>query len=428
MARGRPGAGGGQGATYGVDVMPNGLPVHRIGLPGTEALTLVVAFAAGSRTERNDEQGMAHFLEHLVFKGGERHPDPAAITDTAERLGASLNAYTSHHLVAFHATARGTAADPVADLLTDVVARPRLDPDDIAAERGVVAQEIARSHDDPATAADRLIDRAAFGDHPLGRPVLGAPETVASFTREDILAFRDRQWAGATGGAFAVGDLRHLPGPDRLAELFGRFPAVAAPTAPDVFPAAAPRVEVRPRASEQSHLRLLYWVATDVTVPRRRAALSVLATLLGGSMGSRLFREIRGRLGLAYLVYAFDHVYADGAVLQIGAGVRSERCTEALRGIRVQVDDLRAAGPTVDEVERARAYAAGQFVVALETSGTVARHAAKQAVVFGEPVDHRASIAALDAVTHADVVEAARAVAEAPAVAVVGPHDPAEFT
>src|SRR3954469_22605669 len=128
-------------ATLGSSVVEsNGLPVHTIGLPGTRALTVLVAFDAGARTERQEENGMAHFLEHLVFKGGEKYPHYSDVNNTAERLGGSLNAYTSHDLVAFHITVRAESAMPAIDLLTDFAGRPHIDAGELDRERGVVIQ------------------------------------------------------------------------------------------------------------------------------------------------------------------------------------------------------------------------------------------------------------------------------------------------
>src|ERR1700727_124512 len=156
----------------------NGLPVYSVSLPGTRALTVLVPFDAGARPERAQENGMAHFLEHLVFKGGEKYPTYRDVNEAAESIGAVLNAYTSHDLVAFHITARASRAMEAADLLTDFVARPRIDGEELDRERGVVVQEIARAHDQPAAQAEHLIDEAVFGDHPLGRPVLGTVEHI----------------------------------------------------------------------------------------------------------------------------------------------------------------------------------------------------------------------------------------------------------
>src|SRR5688500_243591 len=271
--------------------LPSGLPIHRIEIEGTRATTVLVAFDAGARTERAEENGMAHFLEHLVFKGGEKYPTYRDVNETAERLGAQLNAYTSHDLVAFHITARAEAALPAIDLLTDFVARPHLDAEELDRERGVVIQEIARANDQPATVAEHLIDRAAFGDHPLGRPVLGPEEHLRSFSRDAIVAFRGRRWAGERGGAFIVGNLDHVPTDGEVAELFGRFPSLPAPEAYDPAPKLQPRVKVEKRETNQSHLRMAYEPDVDVSDPKERAALTIYSTLLGGSMGSRLFDE-----------------------------------------------------------------------------------------------------------------------------------------
>src|SRR5829696_5892826 len=208
--------------------LANGLPIHRVEIPGTRALTVLVAFDAGARTERPQENGMAHFLEHLVFKGGQVYDDYRKVNETAEHLGAVLNAYTSHDLVAFHITCRAEVAGEAIDLLTDFVGRPKIDPEELDRERGVVIQEIARAHDQPSVVAEHLIDRAAFGDHPLGRPVLGPEEHLRTFTREAIVAFRARQWAGNRGGAFLVGNLDSLPDDAELADAFCRFPSITA--------------------------------------------------------------------------------------------------------------------------------------------------------------------------------------------------------
>jgi predicted Zn-dependent peptidase len=406
--------------------LPNGLPLHRVELP-TRSTTVLVAFDAGARTERPEENGMAHFLEHLVFKGGQKYDDYRKVNQTAETMGAMLNAYTSHDLVAFHITCRAEVASEAIDLLTDFVGRPKIDADELDRERGVVIQEIARAHDQPSVIAEHLIDRAAFGDHPLGRPVLGPEEHLRTFSRDGILAFRRRQWVGARGGAFLVGNLDHLPENSELAELFGRFPSISADGGSEPAPPFAPTTLVEPRESAQSHLRMSYRPSIDARAPAERAALSVYSTLLGGSMGSRLFDEIREQRGLAYSVYAVDHTFADVPILQLSAGLDSTKCLEAFARMREIVDELRTDGPDEEEFERARAYAAGRRVLAFENTNAVARHAAAQTVVFGQDIDPDKAIDALDAVTFDQVVDIARGISETLSVACVGPHTQDEF-
>jgi predicted Zn-dependent peptidase len=408
-------------------VPANALPVHLLALPGTRALTVLVAFDAGARNERPQENGMAHFLEHLVFKGGEKYPSYKDVNETAERLGGVLNAYTSHDLVAFHITVRAESAAQAIDLLSDFVARPRLDAEELDRERGVVIQEINRAYDQPSTVAEYLIDRAAFGEHPLGRTVLGPEKNLRSFTRDGIIAFRERRWAGACGGAFLAGNLDHLPGEEELRERFGRFPTLPVPEPYEPAPDFVPQTLVDERDTNQSHLRMIYRPDITVADPRERAAMTIYATLLGGSMGSRLFEEIREKRGLCYSVYAIGHAFADVPILQLGSGLESAKCVEAYTRMRGIVDELRDQGPTEEEVQRARAYAAGRLVLAFENTNAVARFAANQKIVFDESIDPDAAIAALDAVTFDEVREVAAGVADKLAVACVGPHTADEF-
>jgi predicted Zn-dependent peptidase len=408
-------------------VPSNGLPIHRISLPGTRALTILVAFDAGARNERPEENGMAHFLEHLVFKGGKSYPTYKDVNETAERLGGSLNAYTSHDLVAFHITVRAESAPAAIDLLTDFVGRPRLDAEELDRERGVVIQEINRAFDQPSMVAEYLIDKAAFGDHPLGRTVLGPEENLRSFTREGIVAFRERRWAGADGGAFLAGNLEHLPSDEEIHERFGRFPELPEPGPYEPVGPFEPKTLVEERDTNQSHLRMIYRPDVPVKDLRRRAALSIYSTLLGGSMGSRLFEEIREKRGLCYSVYALDHSFADVPILQLGSGLESAKCVEAYTRMREIVDELRRDGPKEEEVSRARAYSAGRLVLAFENTNVVARHAAGKQIVFGENIDPDESIEALDSVTFDEVREVAAGITEDLAVACVGPHSADEF-
>jgi predicted Zn-dependent peptidase len=409
-------------------IASNGLPLHSLSLPGTRALTVLVAFDAGARTERPEENGMAHFLEHLVFKGGEKYATYKQVNETAERLGGVLNAYTSHDLVAFHITVRASSAPEAIDLLSDFVARPRLNAEELDRERGVVIQEINRAFDQPSMVAEYLIDRAAFGDHPLGRTVLGPEENLRSFTREGIVAFRERRWAGRNAGAFLVGNLEHLPSETVLNECFARFPALADPEPFPPAPEFAPATAVEERDTNQSHLRMIYRPQIDVSDPSQRAALSIYSTLLGGSMGSRLFEEIREKRGLCYSVYAISHCSADVPVLQLGSGLESGKCVEAYTRMREIVSELRDHGPTEEEVHRARAYAAGSRVLVFENTNAVARYAANQAIVFAEDIDPDRAISALDAVTYEQVREIADGVADTLAVACVGPHSADDFS
>ena len=320
--------------------LPNGLPLYSVELP-TRSTTVLVAFDAGARTERAEENGMAHFLEHLVFKGGQKYDDYRKVNQTAETMGAVLNAYTSHDLVAFHITCRAEVVAEAIDLLTDFVGRPKIDAEELDRERGVVIQEIARAHDQPSVIAEHLIDRAAFGEHPLGRPVLGPAEHLRTFCRDAILTFRRRQWVGARGGAFLVGNLDHVPENSEMAELFGRFPSISANGS--LGAGAAVRPADPGRAAGVRHSRTCGCPTARRSSPARPPSAlrwRVYSTLLGGSMGSRLFDEIREQRGLAYSrLRGRPHVLrrADPAAVG-GAGL-----DEVRRGVHADARDRRRA-------------------------------------------------------------------------------------
>jgi predicted Zn-dependent peptidase len=362
----------------------------------------------------------------MVFKGGQDYPTYREVSGAAEALGARSNAFTAQDVVAFYIVVRADRVSEAVDLLSDFVARPRLDGGELTKEREVVIQELARAHDQPGDLADMLLDRATFGDHPLGRPILGTEETLRSLDRDGMARFRDRTWAAEDGGAFLVGDpgsisARGLEAP------FERFPAVAAVGPAEPAPAHESRVVVERRDSKQSHLRLGYRVGIDSLDPKARAALTIYTTLLGGSPSSRLFDEIREQRGLAYSVRAEDHPTSDAVLLQLSAGLESSRCNEAHQRMREVVADLAARGPTAAELARARSYAAGRRVIAFESTTAVARAVVREHVVFGGSVSPDEIVARLDATTPRDVRAIAEAVSEQPAVACVGPHEADEF-
>jgi predicted Zn-dependent peptidase len=218
-----------------------------------------------------------------------------------------------------------------------------------------------------------------------------------------------------------------VPDDEALHELFGRFPSLPAPAAYEPAPEFRPGTLVEARESNQSHLRMVYRPAIDPHSRRERAALGIYSTLLGGSMGSRLFDEIREQRGLCYSVWAVGHSSSDAPALELGAGLDSGKCLEAYARMREIVDELRSDGPREEEVERARAYAGGRQVLAFENSGAVARHAAHQAIVYDDDIDPDAAIDAIDGVTFDEVIEVARGISEDLAVACVGPHAAADF-
>ena len=277
-------------------------------------------------------------------------------------MGAMLNAYTSHDLVAFHITSRAEAAARAIDLLSDIAGRPRSTPAELERERGVVIQEIARANDQPATVAEHLIDRAAFGDHPLGRPVLGPQEHLRSFSREEIVAFRARRWSPQPRRR--IPRRQHRPSSGRRRRSMSASLASRPRRPPTAFvPAPGVRAAYAGRGARHQPVApaLGLPIADRRARPRQRARAQHLldaARRLDGLTPVR--RDARAARPLLLGLVASTTASPTRRCSGLGAGLDSAKCIEAYTLMREIVDSCAATGPTEEEVERARAYATGR--------------------------------------------------------------------
>jgi predicted Zn-dependent peptidase len=406
----------------------NGLRVVELPVSGRLATSISIAFAAGARHELADEVGAAHLLEHMVFKGTATRPSAREISRAAERLGTELNAYTNEDYVAFESFVRAESAVDVAELLADLCARPLLDPALLDGERAVVLQELADEDEDPSTLADHRLFAALFPGHRLGTRVAGDPPDVERLTPADLAAFRERQWGTAAGAVVLAGNLDHVDRA-RLDELLMAIPAREPAPPPAPIAPFAPRLEVAARDSEVAHLRLAYDVAgLDLAGVRDRALADVFSALLGGPMGSRLFEQLREERSLCYAVDGYVWGHPQRSLLSVDVSLQADRLAEAYELVGAIVADLREHGPTAEEAERARAYTAGTSALHFDTISARAEFALEALMEYGgADVDPLAYLAAIEAVTQADIAELAARIGSQPCVGCAGPVDPAVF-
>ena len=326
--------------------LPNGLPLHRVELPApapppcSSPSTRARAPSAPKRTAWPTSSSTSS------SRAARSTTTTARSTRPPRRWARVLNAYTSHDLVAFHITCRAEVVADAIDLLTDFVGRPRIDAEELDRERGVVIQEIARAHDQPSVRR-RAPDRPGRVRRPPARPPGAGPRGAPA----DVQPRRDPRLPRAASGP-ARAAARSWSATSTTCPRTARWPSCSAasrrsrPTAAsEPAPPFAPATLVEERDSNQSHLRMSYRPSIDPRAPAERAALTVYSTLLGGSMGSRLFDEIREQRGLAYSVYALDHTFADVPILQLAAGLDSTKCVEAYARMREIVDELRDRRP-----------------------------------------------------------------------------------
>jgi predicted Zn-dependent peptidase len=409
-------------------VLANGLPVIEIPMPGRLATAIEIAFPGGARYEGPDEIGAAHFLEHMVFKGAEKHRTAEDLHRSAERLGADLDGSTTMDYVEFSTVVRAESAMSAIDLLTDIAGQALVGEEHLEAERTVILQEIADDWDVPDAVVDRLIIKALFPSHRAAVGTLGEAHHVSRLTHAQLLAFRARHWSPNGGVVVLAGNLSHLDR-EHLAGLLLRIPARPTPPSPLPIPQFERRVEVEERDSDVARIHLAYALpGLDLRRSRDRAVAEVYSNILGRLTGSRLFEEIRERHSLAYDIDGYVWSHREASLLSVECSVQASDVTEAYQRINSIIAGLARDGPTEEEVIRARAYATAATVLHYEAPEACVDHAVELIMEYGDhEIDPLLDLRALESVTSRDTAELAARVVPGPCVACVGPLAPDTF-
>jgi len=388
-------------------ILPNGISLVVVPLANTGAATTMVFMGVGSRYESDKQQGLAHFTEHLVFKGGRKYKSTQAITETLDAIGGEFNAFTSHEYTGFYTK---TAAEHVPlsfDVLSDMLLHATFPADELEKEKGVIVEEINMYEDMPMRKVEYTLMDLLFGDSPIGRSILGTKESVTHFTAEDFHAYRKQFYMGrqctiVVTGAVEVNHVKKL-----AEEYFG-----AMPEGDTYKPSEAhllnvdKRVKVEEKASEQSHFILA--VEAYPNADPRRYALRLLATMLGGNMSSRLFVKVREEQGLCYYVRASTDTYQDVGFLVASAGVDNNRLTNALKAVLNQFSEILVHGIKQDELSRAKSYLKGRTLLAMEDSEHVAEYYAAQDRLEDTRDTPEQVLAELEKVQIADIMAVAK--------------------
>jgi predicted Zn-dependent peptidase len=404
----------------------NGIRVLTAPMPQVSSVACFVMLAAGSRYETPGSQGIAHFAEHMFFKGTERRPTARTISTEIDGIGGEFNAFTGKELTGYYVKCASETRDVALDVLVDMLRNSKFDSEEIDKEKGVILEEMNVYLDTPQRYVGNVYDRLLFGDQPLGWDILGTRETIEGTTRETFTSYLDAwYWPEriVVGVGGRIGDGLH----DRLEELLGDIEPRETAVRPDVvIPPDGSPVLLHTKQSEQAHL-ILGVRGYDLGHPDRYA-LQLLAVVLGGGMSSRLFTEVRERRGLAYYVHAANASYTDAGSFYTGAGVDVTRIDEAITTIVGELRKVAAEPVPADELEKARGYAKGRFVLRLESPQAMVQFGLRREVLENETEEPDDVLRELDAVTAEDVQRVALDLLESKRLylAVVGPFDDAE--
>jgi predicted Zn-dependent peptidase len=383
------------GAKMSVEItrLKNGLNVVTHHMPHLESVALGIWVKAGARDERPEENGVAHFLEHMAFKGTKRR-SAQDIAEEIESAGGEINAATGMETTTYYA--RTLKADwPLAmDILADIFTSSTLDESELERERDVILQEIAAAQDQPDDLVFELAQQASYGDHPLGRSILGTAERVQNMTREQMLAWRDRNYWASRMVVCAAGNVDHKAFAAAAEKHFGHIAQGHAPQRHPPQFGATSQTEQKPL--DQTHL-VVSFPAPNYRDPRVYQ-LQVLASILGGGMSSRLFQEVREKRGLCYSVFAFGTTYEDTGQLGVYAATSPDHTPELIE-VTAKVMMSMTNEITEKELDRAKAQLKTSIVMNLESASSRADQIARQFMAFGEIPEMATLIKKIEVVT-----------------------------
>ena len=411
---------------YQVTTLDSGLRVITSPIPTAQSASVSFFVGVGSRLEHHKVGGVSHFVEHMLFKGTERRPTAPEISEAVEGSGGVLNAFTTRELTCYWNRLPFERWSTGIEILADMLQHSLLDAEEVERERTVVQQEIRRAHDNPASWAGELLQRATFGDQPVGWPVAGTLDTVGAMGREALLAHIATHYTAENTVLSVAGQVEHTEVVKEAALHFGELAMGARTIIEPAMPGLpTERIQIEERDLEQTNLALA--VQSGGRRHSDRYALEILVTLLGRGMSSRLFKEVRERRGLAYSVSARVDRLRDIGALAISAGVTRAHQEEALQVIVAELKRLVSDPVGEDELHRTIEFAVGGFRLSLETSMSLGQRHGDQLLQDGEIESVETTAANLRAVTAVEVQRiAAKIFATPPALAVVGPSASAD--
>ena len=409
---------------YDTHTLKNGLRIVLAPMPETATATVVVMSGTGSRYESERENGLAHFLEHMFFKGTKRRPSARAISEELDATGSIYNAFTSKDRTAYYAKVSSRYLDTALDVITDIFLNSTLPSKEITKERGAIIQEIDMYEDMPMRTVDNVFDSLIFGsEHPLGRTILGPKENIRTFSRKDFATYLQTHSTPANTVVCVAGS---FSSPKVLAKIkhdFGRLKRRDGQK-PMSFSSiqVAPRIAIKEKKTDQTQLML--GVPAYPYEHKDEYALSVLTTILGGGMSSRLFLEVREKRGLAYSVHAWADKYPDTGYFVVQAGVEHAKLEKTISTILAEFRKIRKTKVSAAELAKAKSFIKGTLTLSLETSDEIAQHAVTSLISLGRIRALEEVIRAIDKVTAEDVQRVAQDILKTNGLnlAIIGPH------
>jgi predicted Zn-dependent peptidase len=414
-------------STFERHTLDNGLRVLLAPMPQATSVTCMIMLAAGSRYETRETNGIAHFAEHMFFKGTERRPTARHIGIEVDGIGGEFNAFTGKEYTGYYVKCATEFRDTALDVLVDMLRNSKFAEEEIEREKGVIVEEMNMYYDTPRDFIGGVYEELLYGDQPLGWDIIGRKETIRSASRDTFLDYTGRWYKPDRMVVGLGGNLGDDP-VAKVEELLGDLEPVetGAPPPAEIQSSNGARVKIHHKQSDQAHLCL--GVPSYRLDHPDRYTLQLLATVLGTGMSSRLFTEVRERRGLAYYVFGLNHSYTDAGSLYSQAGVDINRADEAVETIVRELRRIADEPVESDELEKSRNLAKGRFLLQLENPQGMIMFGLRREVLENEAVDPQEVQEGLDAVTAEDVQRVAQDVIGGNGLnlALIGPFEDAE--
>ena len=381
------------------DVLDNGLRILTERMTQVRSISIGVWLTRGSRHETAERSGIAHFVEHMLFKGTATR-SAEDIAQQIDSIGGQLDAFTAKEYASYYIKVLDEHLPLAIDILSDIVRNPAFAPDDIQREKKVVLEEIKMVEDTPDDLVHELFTQGFWENHPLGRPILGTPETVESFGDESLRRYFRGAYTAKNLIISAVGNLEH----DRVRDLVNeKFGSLVEPgeSFQDVAPTVVPKILVRNKELEQSHLCV--GVSSYPQNHDERYSSYVLNTLLGGSMSSRLFQNVREKRGLAYAVFSGLSAYRDAGSFTVYAGCSNEAVGEVIDLIVEELRGVKQSPVSDAELQRSKDHLKGSLMLSLENTASRMSHLARQEIYFDRQFGLDETLQGIERVTAEDV-------------------------
>ncbi len=348
-------------------ILKNGLRVITVPMKGNPAVTVMAMVETGSKYETKEINGLSHFLEHMMFKGTPKRPTATSISVELDSLGASYNAFTSTEYTGYYAKVENRHLDKALDIISDLYLNPLFKQEEIDKEKGVIIEEIKMYNDLPQSQVDEVFDNLLYGDVPAGWPVIGPEENIRKFKREDFLEYRKNHYVAESSIVVVSGDIKEKEVVNKIEKLFKNIPTTKNQEKLPVRQ-SQDKVQVRIKYKDTSQTHLMLGFRSFDVNDKRGPIMSVLNTILGQGMSSRLFTKMRDDLGICYYVRSIHDTFTDHGYLAVRAGVDNTRVKIAIENIMIEIEKLKNELVTKQELKKAKDFISGNMALGLETS------------------------------------------------------------